>query len=532
MAQYDQIQAKNYNDVRKSISTILGSGTGAFGYGQALASFDVKEGMEIDKAHFDYLKLDMDRCLRHQTGLDSTIVDIPAVIQGKEIKWSTIVSYQLLADRIIENRDSFYTGASTGQYVAQMDIVNGGSRRLGSGWGVNSAGQRYAEQLYYVTWSTNNAARYFFNTGGYLRITASWEGAATNTKSVGWGNTVTRLNDLPFTFTAAEYRQAIAGTQTEFSVKVNDLTNPYYTNYAFARFVLINSKTIQVLVQYVDNDAGNHDPATDTGLGPFGVGIDEPVTIDILSGLEYRKAKDAVIVETPTFTVSNFVLPYNQTSRVYSTPGIHTMIVPPGVTSLKIIMAGGGGGGSAGTLASGEEGGAPGAGGGGGETFLNYLTVVPLETITMYVGAGGTGGSFNSHRTIVNPTNGGDSSIASSSGSTLIARGGKGAKGTTGGISGNGKSGSSAGGGGGSGSASITVNGGDGLAYQSDTTITIGGGGAGGGGSGGTGGVGGGADTGASALAGTGGGGGGAITPSSYSSTGGNGGCGTIIIFG
>jgi hypothetical protein len=393
--------------------------------------------------------------------------------------------------------------------------------------------------LYYVTWSNSNAARYFFNSGGSLKITASSEGAATNTKSVGWRNVATRLNNLPFTFSASEYRQAIAGSKTEFSVTLNDTTNPYYTNYAYARFTLINAKTIQVLVQFVDNDIGSHDPATDHGDPAYwGVGVDETVTVDLLAGLEYRKAIESLTIETPTFTVGDFVIPYDQVARIYSTQGAHTLIIPPGVKSVRVIIAGGGGGGAAGYYGyqGGDENNSgtlvtrPGGGGGGGETMDQYLDVVPLETLYINVGQGGLGGIASSGSNTL-PTNGQDSSVVSHSGSTLIARGGKAAAGPSGGSSGAGKSGyTGGGGGGGSGSSASGVNGGAGVAYSTPQgSIVVGGGGAGGAGVGGTGGDGGGAPTGDSS-AGSGGGGGGSLTPNSYNSTGGGGGVGLVVI--
>jgi hypothetical protein len=50
----------------------------------------------------------------------------------------------------------------------------------------------------------------------------------------------------------------------------------------------------------VDADAGDQ-----TGIGPA---VDETVTINITSGLEYRKSIDQFVAETPSFTVPAWIL--------------------------------------------------------------------------------------------------------------------------------------------------------------------------------------------------------------------------------
>lgn len=112
----------------------------------------------------------------------------------------------------------------------------------------------------------------------------------------------------------------------------------------------------------------------------------------------------------------------------YSIPGTYTYTVPAGVTQIvtTIVGAGGGGGGS---VFSGDGHGA--ANGGSGGYYQNQvLTVVPGETITIIVGAGGlgvsTGGGTQGGR-------GGTSSLSTSvSGLSYSATGGYGGNGVTG----------------------------------------------------------------------------------------------------
>ena len=298
MAQFTSIMASEYNAVRTKVSNIIGTGSGNKGYGGSMTSSEVAAGNLITETHFDNLKADIDKAVRHQTGLLSSLTN---VAQGDIIYWATLLSYDLKADEITTNSDAVYTGATTGSFVKQVDVVNGGSTTLSAGWGVG-ASQRYGQQTYNVTFSSADKARQFFNSGGYLRITLSRGGSAVNTKDTGWQQIIDDMATVAntFFFDAAKYRAGVAGTTTQWSYVKYDTTNPYTENYGGALYQFVNSTTINILVQMVDNDAGDQ-----TGTGPA---VDEPVSITVTAGLEYRKSIDQITAETPTFSVAAWTL--------------------------------------------------------------------------------------------------------------------------------------------------------------------------------------------------------------------------------
>lgn len=198
-------------------------------------------------------------------------------------------------------------------------------------------------------------------------------------------------------------------------------------------------------------------------------------------------------------------------TTAYSSPGTYTEIVPEGVTVVSAVCIGGGGGGAGGsgtnTLGSG--------GGGGGGLTWGIFSVVPGETLTLEVGAGGVagpnagsggaGGASRLRRNITGTT-------AASPDITLLEAGGgsggtrsaiSGASGGAGGIGnivdasvyisggGNGGTGGSAnagaaGGGGGGGAAGYNGNGGDGGGINPNTAPEQAGPNSGGGGGGGS----------------------------------------------
>ena len=71
----------------------------------------------------------------------------------------------------------------------------------------------------------------------------------------------------------------------------------------------------------------------------------------------------------------------------YTTPGTFSFTAPAGVTAVSVVAIGGGAGGSNGMSSGWSWGG----GGGGGLGWKNNITVIPGQTYTVVVGAGGLG---------------------------------------------------------------------------------------------------------------------------------------------
>jgi hypothetical protein len=320
MAIGDAILATKYNSIRTKVTPILGTGSGGDGYGQTVTAAAVKgvsagdtTGDYITAAQWDLLKDDIAKCYKHQTGLYPTITD---TYQGLTIYWAHALQYDQLADNIVTNKDVIYTGATTGSYTAQASVAANAGTTLASGWGVNSSSQRYGQQgEYNVTWTSADAARYFFNSGGYLQITLGRSvPSPTNTKTTGWVTIVDTMNALNFKFNLTNYRLGVAGTTTQWASTTNDSAVVYAENYGYMRFRYIDAKTVGVLVQMVDADAGDQQniayrgPNSGNPTPAAGTVVDETVNINISAGLTYRKAIDQLTIETPSFTIPAWTL--------------------------------------------------------------------------------------------------------------------------------------------------------------------------------------------------------------------------------
>ena len=64
VASGDTITAAQYNDLQSRVNSIMGTGSGQSGYGQALASAQVSTGNVVTAEHMDNLRTDINKaCL-------------------------------------------------------------------------------------------------------------------------------------------------------------------------------------------------------------------------------------------------------------------------------------------------------------------------------------------------------------------------------------------------------------------------------------------------------------------------------------
>ena len=220
---------------------------------------------------------------------------------------------------------------------------------------------------------------------------------------------------------------------------------------------------------------------------------DETFRLRVFDDIGNVIANSNVITILDTSTGDNEYVPPLEGQIAFTVAGTTNWVVPTGVTSVSAVCVGGGGGGAASSLASN---GVSGGGGGGGALHWRTFSVTPGETLTVVVGAAGTGGTAAGNN---NGTNGGESAILRTA--EYLVRAAGGAKGpysmsgnlgtsaqsyfsTIGGGGGNGglSSGGSNGnvGGGGGGAGGYSGNGGDGQVYNvRASTPGLGGGGSG-----------------------------------------------------
>jgi hypothetical protein len=200
-----EISAVGYNVIQDKAQSILGAGTGARGYGQPLNSLDVFAGNTITKAQWDALRFDIVNIRLHQDGVLPTIVTVNV---GDPIGFgggSPNNNYDTLMETAIANK--FNIGP--GQSIASA----AGSTNYSTAWSTQ------ASTTLTVTFSTADEARYFFNSGGKVRITSTFSPSVTTAQNTSWTNFLDTAGVRSF------------GADTDPFVNFYTLTNSFQTYY-------------------------------------------------------------------------------------------------------------------------------------------------------------------------------------------------------------------------------------------------------------------------------------------------------------
>jgi hypothetical protein len=273
------ILASDYNAIQTTVSNILGTGYGDRGYGQALLSNQVAAGNSITASQMANLRTDLSKIAFHQTNLQTTA---PAVNVGGTILASDWLIYSGQATTLDTNR--FNIAAE------QATLQTGTTSTLASGtWNNNRLHQVT------VTFSSADNARYFFNAGGEIRITASISGNPSSTTKGGrWQNLFNTAQAIRF---RANSTLASGGTpstsvgwyQLSTEQKIFDIidSGTYSGNDWTINAVKSSSTVLLLNIHYRDDGS--------TGS------IDEPVNGALTSTvLHFRATGSNVAVSAPT----------------------------------------------------------------------------------------------------------------------------------------------------------------------------------------------------------------------------------------
>jgi hypothetical protein len=169
------ILASDINAIRTKISQVLGSGAASKGYGQTIYSTDVTAGQVILKSQWDALRYDIVNVFQHQQGTVPAITQVGLNNVITDDAGDALQNYNYYADVATDNRFD----VATGEYgITAID-----TKTTSSTWSTS------ASATLTCTFSTADEARYFFNSGGKIRITPSFVPAASPTQQSNAWNT-------------------------------------------------------------------------------------------------------------------------------------------------------------------------------------------------------------------------------------------------------------------------------------------------------------------------------------------------------
>jgi len=192
-----KITAQDYNNIQSSVGTILGNGSGDSGYGQSVASSQVASRSKVTLAHYTNLWIDLWRCRWHQTGTDPTLdatfpPDYRGVTAGTTVKASDWTKLSNTAATVVTNK--LATPPAAGGQGGRSAFSFGDVIR-NTPW--NGTLQHTAQ----INFGSLDNARYFFNSGGRIEISASIAGpfsAGSTQKDVSWNTILTGMGTIYF----------------------------------------------------------------------------------------------------------------------------------------------------------------------------------------------------------------------------------------------------------------------------------------------------------------------------------------------
>ena len=220
----------DFNSLRSKIIETIGPGTGTFGYGQEIKSSPVYEGNLITKVQWDGLRYDIINILFHQNGVTPDIIE---VAKGQQVRLAdTLQAYDGLIQSARNSRFLLAASQSTSTLVA--------NKTLTTRWNT------YAYTTVRLTFSTEDEARFFFNSGGKIRFSSSRSGGSSTAQNGAWTNVLTNAGIIEF---------GAASTGLNFY----QLTNSYKTLFqrALSTPYSANVYRIQALCNVSNNNSGS-----------------------------------------------------------------------------------------------------------------------------------------------------------------------------------------------------------------------------------------------------------------------------------
>lgn len=317
----DNITAAQYNGLQSRIEQVLGTGSGDFGYGNSVSSEQVAAADVVTAGQMDNLRTDMGKCWTHQTGDNIPLANIAtgnvigADASGTGVTFDAQNNYTI---------DGAIANGGFNDYLSRMDEletnrfdIDDGEQTVADvvGTTTTNSWNGTINATFQVSFGSAANRRYFFNSGGELRLSVSgangtgskdtdWDTILSNPGQIRMGYNYTTISGSNNGVTLNSIgNDAITGTYQEVFKKVGTAA-VYAENYWKVEVRTgANSHTFEFKVTLVDDDAGDRpDPSPPAPFGPL---TDEDVTLDITGTFAMRRATGSNIAyPAPTPNVS------------------------------------------------------------------------------------------------------------------------------------------------------------------------------------------------------------------------------------
>lgn len=324
----DKIEADHYNSLYQTIYDVLGPGEGSYGYGQSLHSSLVNNDMQVSAEQMENLRKDINRAYLHQFNSTTTlgIIEtgdmIGADASGPDPTNLTELDkghndYNSAVLAIYEN------ALLLGEDQSSIELALESTRT--TPWNTEIIHQ------FSITFDDYNHRRYFFNSGGEIRITAELSGSTlqddATSKDYNWAQMLSNMQTIIFSHSGTTNTGASgtaanighvnlpAGPDFGVSTKIFEKfgTGDFYTENSYtiyARQPTEKSNIIYFKIVFVDQDSGDP-PIIPVPEGGSPTGVDENVLSgggSIRSTIRQRRATEvtpgtSVEVATPSYAI-------------------------------------------------------------------------------------------------------------------------------------------------------------------------------------------------------------------------------------
>lgn len=292
------IFAAQYVTIQDKAESLLGIGSATRGYGQAVQSSDVFIGNAITKAQWDLLRFDVINIKLHQDGVIPSIVQVAV---GDAIGFgpsSPNTNYDILLEQAITNRFSLADNQSI--------VTAKTTQTFSSPWSTQ------AQTTLTCNFVDATTARYFFNSGGKIRITSALTAGAATAQVNAWVNFLNSVGTRSFgagTDPIVNYYTLTDVYQTFYQ---DSLSNPYSANnYRLeAKTNVANNSTgtatqVQIRITltdtYTDPGPEPSSPPGDSVVGTLTVNVAEVKASGLL------QPSGNFTVASPTYSLSSIV---------------------------------------------------------------------------------------------------------------------------------------------------------------------------------------------------------------------------------
>ena len=368
-----KIVANDYNTIQSTIAGVLGQNSA--GYGQAINSSQVSSNAKITAAQWNALQTDISVVNYHQlnaspayngSGLTTATTNI-------KIKESDRAAYLAVAQALASSSSSSvggvtypscYVQAPAGQFTTPVSGVFPSVATISPGW--NSI----VNNTITVSFSSNLAAEYYFNSGSRFNITASATGGQTGvvgTKDYSWATLLSNMGTISLGYSSTT-KTGSSGTASGYgwtyfnankgvnqTIYTNAISGTYAPNQYDIVCSLDSSGTVLTFTIQFQDLSGQPNP-------PWGT--DENITATISSQINAIYSSGPVSVAaylpTPSNTYTTSSSSYTPPPPPYSPP---PPAPPPPAPSISINYVAG----------------SPVTGSTGGSIFIDYT---PTNAVT------------------------------------------------------------------------------------------------------------------------------------------------------